>query len=129
MNQTFGSALQGFSVKIQRMERDVFVGVTEEVQRSVVEGSEITASPGQPVDTGALRASWTPQFVSQEEWQTTTHLNYATSVEDGVSYAHGGSPLVIRSEVGGSFSVRATRVGFSRIVEFVAARLRGKNGA
>jgi hypothetical protein len=123
----FRNQLLGFSVKIQRMERDVFVGVTEEVHKSIVEGSPITGAAGQPVDTGALRASWTPAFLDANTWQDTTHLVYAPSLEDGVSYAHGGTPLTLRSATGGFHSVKATRVGFGRIVDYVVARVRGQN--
>jgi hypothetical protein len=126
---TFSQQLQGFSVKIVRMEREVFHGVTEEVQRSIVFGSEITAAPGQIVDTGALKASWTPQFTSESTWQTTTHLKYAPSIEDGVSYAHGGTPITQRSPAGGFHSVKLTRVGFPRIVDFIVRKVRGSNGS
>jgi hypothetical protein len=124
---TFSQSLQGFSVKITRMEREVFHGVTEEVQRSIVEGSELTGAPGQPVDTGALRASWTPQFVSDTEWRTTTHLKYAPGIEDGIS-SH-GTPITFHSQVGGAHSVWQTRRGFSHIVDYVLKKVRGQNGS
>jgi hypothetical protein len=132
---SFKSDLLGFSVKIQRMERDVFVGVTEEVHKSIVDGSPITGAMGQPVGQygpgynegrvgGALRASWTPAFVDRDTWQTTTHLNYAPGIEDGIG-PHG--PIELRSTRGGLHSVKTTRVGFSRIVEYVTAKVRGTN--
>jgi hypothetical protein len=117
----FRNQLLGFSVKIQRMERDVFVGVTEEVHKSIVEGSPITGAAGQPVDTGALRASWTPAFLDANTWQDTTHLIYAPVIEDNLRGA------TLRSSVGGFHSVRYTRVGFSRIVDYVVQKVRGTN--
>jgi hypothetical protein len=121
---SFKDQTQAFSVKVFRMERDVFHGVTEEVQRSLVEGSEITGAAGQPVDTGTLKASFTPQFIDANTWQTSTHLKYATSIEDGVSYAHGGRPMTLRSATGGFHSAKQTRVGFPRIVEWVVQKVK-----
>lgn len=114
---TFRDRLNGVTMRIHARNRAVFVGVATEVQRSVVFGSEITGAPGQPVDTGALRASWIPEFISPTEWQTTTKLEYAEGIENGVG-AHG--PLTLRSAVGGFHSVALTRAGFGRIVEHVA---------
>jgi hypothetical protein len=122
----FSDDLTKFSVKTGRLTNDVFVGCTEEVHRSIVEGSEITGAPGQAVDTGALRASFTPQFLDANTWQTTTHLAYAPSLEDGVSYAHGGTPMTLRSPTGGFHSAKLTRVGWPRIVDYVTAKLRSR---
>jgi hypothetical protein len=126
MADSFSKQLNGFSVKVFRMEREVFHGVTEEVQRSIVEGSELTGAVGQPVDTGALKASWTPQFVSPTEWRTTTHLAYAPGIEDGIS-SH-GTPITFRSQVGGKHSLKQTRIGFPRIVDYIVSKVRGRNG-
>jgi hypothetical protein len=119
----FGDDLTKFSVKTGRLTNDVFVGCTEEVHRSIVEGSEITGAPGQPVDTGALRASWTPQFLDKDTWQDTTNVEYAPIIEDTVRGA------TLRSAVGGFHSVRYTRVGFPKIVEVVIRRVRGNAGS
>jgi hypothetical protein len=120
----FGDDLTKFSVKTGRLTNDVFVGCTEEVHRSIVEGSEITGAPGQPVDRGILKASWTPQFLDANTWQDTTHLAYAPSIEDLISYANGGSPITIRSAVGGGHSVKQTRVSWPRIVEHVTEKVK-----
>jgi hypothetical protein len=112
---TFGDDLTKFSVKTGRLEQDVFVGCTEEVHRSIVEGSEITGAPGQPVDTANLRNSWTPQFLDANTWQDTTHVEYAEYVEDnvrGVTFKNHGP-----------HSVKLTRVGFPKIVEVVTRRV------
>lgn len=117
---SFREDLKRFSVKVQTRNRDIFVGMTEEVQRSVVEGSEITNSPGQPVDTGALKASWIPEFTSPTEWQTSTNLVYAPVIEAGVG-ANG--PLTLRSQVGGFHSVALTVAGAQAIADHVAKRV------
>jgi hypothetical protein len=115
----FSDDLTKFSVKTGRLTQDVFVGCTEEVHRSIVEGSEITGAPGQPVDTGALRASWTPEFIDKDTWQDTTHLIYAPIIEDNERGA------TLRSAVGGFYSVRMTRVAWPRIVDYVTQKVKG----
>lgn len=112
---TFSDDLARFQAKVAKRERDIFNGVTVEVHRSVVEGSEITGAPGQPVDIGTLHDSWTPDFVTPTLWQTTTHLNYAPIVEDnvrGVTFKNHGP-----------HSVKMTRVAFPLIVEAVTRRV------
>jgi hypothetical protein len=49
-------------MKLEAMTKQVFVDVATEAHRSIVEGSELTGAPGQPVDTGYLRASWLLAF-------------------------------------------------------------------
>jgi hypothetical protein len=106
-------------MRLRTTSKALFVGTTTEVQRSIVEGSEITGAPGQPVDTGALKASWIPEFVSESEWQTTTNLDYAPIIEDNLRGA------TLRSPVGGFHSVKRTVAGFPRIVEHVAREVGG----
>jgi hypothetical protein len=110
----FGEHLRAFALKAERITRDTFVNTTTEVQRSVVEGSEVTGAPGQPVDTGTLKNSFTPAFTSPTSWQTTTNLVYAPYIEDGVR--PDGVTLTLRSAVGGFHSVKLTRAGWERIV-------------
>jgi hypothetical protein len=122
---TFGDDLTKFSVKTRRLEQDVFVGCTEVVHESITDGHIVTGAAGQPVRSGALKASWTPQFLDANTWQDTTHLAYAPSIEDLISYANGGSPITIRSAVGGGHSVKQTRVSWPRIVDYVTQKVRG----
>ncbi len=109
---SFAADIQRFTMQTDRRLHDVFVRCTEEVQRSVVEGSEITGAPGQPVQTGALRASWIPQFIDRNTWQTSTNLTYAPIIEENQRGA------TLRSQVGGFHSVAATVAGWVRIVDF-----------
>ncbi len=113
---SFSQQLNGFGVKVERMERDVFHGITEEVHRSIVFGSEITAAPGSPVDIGTLRDSWTPMFVDENTWQDTTHLDYAPVIEDNVN------GVTFRNH--GPHSVKMTKSAFGRIVDVVTARIK-----
>lgn len=43
---------------VQRINADIMVGVTQDAYESITIGRPETGSPGQPVDTGYLRASW-----------------------------------------------------------------------
>jgi hypothetical protein len=121
----FGRELRSFSVKAERVTRATFVRCTTEVQRSLVEGSPLTGAPGQPVDTGTLRASFIPRFNSLTDWQITTPLVYAPYIEDGVR--PDGVTLSLRSVVGGFHSAKLTRAGWPQIVK--AAALASGGGA
>jgi len=109
---SFGDDLRLFADKVEARVQDVFIGCTGEVQRSVVEGSEVTAAPGQPVDTGTLKGSWIGEFESADAWHTTTNVEYAPYIEEGVG-------MTLRSEVGGFHSVALTRGGWQKIVDTV----------
>ena len=106
-------------VKLGTMLSDVFTQVAQEAQRSIVEGSEITGAPGQPVDTGHLKGSWQLVFDSPNTAIIGTNVVYAESIEDGLSSAHGGTPMTLRSTTGGFHSVALTVAGFNRIVDVV----------
>lgn len=119
---SFSDDLKRFTLKVETKTREDFVDVTTEVQRAVVEGSEIPGSPGQPVQTGNLKSSWVGRFVNPLLWTLETNVVYAKSIEDGISYAHGGTPMTLRSPVGGFHSVALTVAGFQKIVETVVQR-------
>lgn len=114
----FNDDLNRFARKLDKRVQDIFVGATGEVQKSVVDGSSVTGAPGQPVDTGALRSSWIPEFTSQVTWQTTTGLVYAPIIEDAVG-------ITLRSAVGGFHSVKLTRGGWANIVDHERRRVVG----
>ena len=113
---SYSSDIKRFTDKAERRARDVFVASTVEVRRSIVEGSTLTGAPGQPVDTGALRASFVDDFVSSTEWRIQTNIEYAPVIEDGIGK---NGPITLRSEVGGMHSVKKTVAGWDRIVTFV----------
>jgi hypothetical protein len=123
----FKDDLDRFAKKLDGRVKDVFVGATIEVHKSIVEGSPVTSAPGQPVDTGFLWTSWIPEHTSPSTWQTTTNVSYAPAIEDGIRGAYdpkgvdrppGFEPLGISQE-GGSGSVRLTRGGWQNIVDHV----------
>lgn len=115
-------------VVVGEMLKDTFVGIVEEATRSVVEGSALTGAPGQPVDTGYLKASWQTVFDSPSQATIGTNTVYAPSIEDGVSYAHGGTALTLRSPVGGFHSVALTVAGMDRIKKAVVERVKRERG-
>ncbi len=119
---SFDGDLKRFGLKCEVRTHEDFVGVTTEVHRSLVEGSEITGAPGQPVDEGILKGSFIPRFLSPWSWVDETNLEYAPSIEDGLSYANGGTPMTLRSPVGGFHSAKLTVAGFQKIVETVNKR-------
>lgn len=111
---SFGDDLRLFAAKVEQRQRDVFQSTVLEVKRSVQEGSELTGAPGQPVDTGNLRASWQATFPEQWVGEVSTAVEYAEPIEEGVG-PHG--PMTLRSAVGGFHSVKLTRAGWDRIVD------------
>lgn len=116
---SFGSDIRAFADKAKRRHDAVFAGVVTEVHRSIVEGSQITGAPGQPVDTGHLRASWSMSFPDAHTAIVSTNVEYAPVIEDNLRGA------TVRSAVGGFHSVKLTRAGFNRIVENVLQRVTG----
>ena len=120
---SFASDLKRFGDKYDRRARDFHIGVTDEVQRSVVEGSALTGAPGQPVAAvlgGTLKGSWIPSHIAPFRWRTVTNTVYAPSIEDLIG-PHG--KITIRSSVGGGHSVKLTRAGWQNIVDHVARRV------
>lgn len=126
-------------VKLGAMLSDVFTMVAQEAHRSVVEGSEITGAPGQPVGQygpgyhngehgGHLKGSWQLVFDSPNVAVIGTNVEYAESIEDGLSYAHGGTPMTLRSTVGGFHSVAQTEAGIPKIVAAVTERVKRQHG-
>jgi hypothetical protein len=111
---SFPGQLHHFSLLCQTRNHDTFVRSVELTHQSVQIGSPITAAPGQPVDTGNLRASWQVQYHSESEAEISTNVAYAPPIEDGVGKY---GPLKLRSAVGGFHSVKLTVAGFPRIVD------------
>ena len=130
---TWAEDLRRFTATVQTRTHDVFVDTATEALRSIVEGSEITGAPGQPVDTGALRASWQLTYDEPTTAVISTNLVYAPIIEDGMREASLNvtgrgqtmQAITLRSEVGGFHSVRLTRAGIQRIVDVMTARRTG----
>lgn len=107
---SFDQDLGRFTLKL-RARKALFVNVAGATKRSITDGSQVTAAPGQPVDTGALKASWILGFPSPTLAEITTNIVYAPVIEDNVRGAR------LRSKVGGFHSVKLTVAGFQRLVD------------
>lgn len=116
--------MRGAFVRLEALTKDAFLGVVLEATRSVVEGSELTGAPGQPVDTGALKASWQTTFDSPERATIGTNIDYAEAVEEGIG-PHGPRVYGKKNNIGGSHSVALTVGGMGRIVDAVTRRAAG----
>lgn len=105
--------------------RAVFHASVFKAHESITVGSSLTDAPGQPKLHGALRQSYQIEILSPTQARIASNKKYARSIEDGVSYAHGGVPLTIRSKVGGTHSIEKTALNFDRIVADAIRRVGG----
>lgn len=115
----FASDMNRIMAKIEAREAALASGVGEECLRSIVEGSELTGAPGQPVGEGKLRDSWS-RTVTGHEQLIATSSPYAAKEEEGM---HGSEPIEQHSTEGGPHSVKLTVAGFGRIVDHVTQRV------
>jgi hypothetical protein len=119
---SFAADIQAFIMKAERVTQDVFVNVVAATHTSITDGSAVTGAPGQPVDTGALKASWQLEYDTPTSALISTNIAYAEGIENGIG-PHG--PLTLRSAVGGFHSVALTRAGFANIVADEGAKVQG----
>jgi len=124
---SFAADVQRFVTIVQTRRKAVYVGTATAAHESIVRGRPETGAPGQPVDTGFLRNSWTIA-IGPTEAIIGTNVAYARVVEDNgdrSKYNPSGvmpppkAPLAgrqrIKSEVGGPHSVKLTVAGASRL--------------
>jgi len=112
---SFADDINKFAIKVQTNSRAVFVNTASHAYESIVNGDTLTGAPGQPVDTGALRASWQLIFNSPTEARIATNIEYAPYVEDNVRG--------VKFKNHGPHSVALTIAGMSRIVAVEAAKV------
>jgi hypothetical protein len=117
---SFAEDISKFATKVQTNSQAVFVNTASHVYESIVNGDQLTGAPGQPVQTGALRASWNLTFDSPTDATISTNMVYAPAIEDAVG-PHGS--LTLRSQVGGFHSVALTVAGMPRIVAAESAKV------
>jgi len=124
----FSAALKAFNVTAEDRVRRSFINATELVAESLVEGSELTGAPGQPValkDGGNLKASFQQEFLSPTVWQISTNVEYAPYIEDGANDVAFFDPARgdPRSEVGGYHSAKLTEASYAdRIIPHAVAK-------
>lgn len=128
-----GDQMRAFVKVVESRQQQVFTGMVDEIHRSIVEGSEITGAPGQPVGQthiehgqthvgGTLKISWQKWFNSPTSAMIATDIVYAPSIEHGIGRF---GELTLRSSVGGFHSVKMTVAAWQRIADYVVARVRG----
>lgn len=116
----FKDAIDKWTGKTKKRLRFVFVNSIALAHESITEGSLLTGAPGQPVQTGQLKASWIVE-ATETKARITSNLRYARPIEDG---QRNGKELTLRSSVGGFHSVKLTVAGWQRIVEYATSRAR-----
>jgi hypothetical protein len=118
---SFGLDVKRFSAKAANRAREVADLATHLAWESIVEGSPITGAPGQPVDAGALKGSWTENYgkLKNEILQNNPPLIYAPMIEDGT---RAGRALTLRSQVGGFHSLALTRIAWGKLVDEAVRR-------
>jgi phage gpG-like protein len=116
-------AVRVMLAQIHQTTAAIFEDVGMEAQRSIVEGSELTGAPGQPVDTGNLKTSWTRSYDSPTRQTIGTNVVYAPFIEDGVG-PHG--PLTLRSTLGGFHSIAHTLNRLQNVLDVVTKRHGGR---
>jgi len=118
---SFQADLAAFQLKVLHRQRLIHAEVSNELRRSVVRGSGLTGSPGQPVQTGNLAGSWNLTFPEVLLSELLTNVVYAPPIEEGMGK---GGKLTLRSQVGGFHSVKLTRAGFPNIVKHVMGKVK-----
>lgn len=135
---TFADQVTAFRRTLEQRARDVHTVAADLAHQSIVEGSPLTGAPGQPVDTGNLRASWQRLIDGPLEQRIVTNVVYAPAIEDGIRHGEvvgigpddatdriksPDTPLTLRSAVGGFHSVKLTRAGWPAIVRAAVAEV------
>jgi hypothetical protein len=119
---TFRQDMKRFATTTEIRASGVYIGAAQLALRSIQYGSDLTGSPGQPVQSGALLHSWVLEPTDARRAVIYTDSPYAPQNEDGIARP-GGGPYIQRSTRGGRWSVRKTRTGWQRIVDYVATTL------
>ncbi len=117
---SFTDDIKGFTVKLEAKNQELFANIVSATKESIVNGSPVTGSPGQPVDTANLRNSWTEGFESESVATISTNVEYAPYVEEGLAH---GQPAHFQNH--GPHSVEQTALGFDRLVVDEARKLEG----
>ena len=119
---SFAGDLRAFSTRLDGRAAAVFEGVVAEAKASIITGSALTGSPGQPVGaTGDMRASWTEQRPGPYVAEITTKDPGSFAIEHGRRL---GRRLHRRATIGGFHSLKLTMAHFGRILTAVVAEVR-----
>lgn len=125
---SFNADLNRFAVKVTARTTKVMFSTATKIHESITVGSATTGAPGQPVDTGFLRASWTLTNFP-ESAEIATNVAYAPVIEHNLRTAYnpagklpprqtnadGSSRRPVKSTVGGHHSVKLTVAAADRL--------------
>lgn len=102
---------------LEQMYRVTFLRIVTKAHTSIQEGSALTGSKGQPVQSGQLQLSVQTEFEGELRAVIGVGqgLPYARGIEDGID-GRTGRPLTLRSPVGGFHSVALTVAGMPAII-------------
>jgi hypothetical protein len=110
-----GTSPRTMAYRIKKQTAEIFAGTVAHAFQSIVEGSPITGAPGQPVDTGNLRASWQTTFESPTVALISTNVEYAPYVEDNVNN--------VTFKNHGPHSIKLTVAGLQQVVDAEIVRV------
>lgn len=123
------SNLPEFARELQTTERFIHRYVTELAADSIINGSALTGSPGQPHDLADADPSSGKDWEIVYEGETSSTIGNADksarSVEEGFSHKHGRPLTKLKSPQGGFHSVAITHQNSDKIVASVIQRVRG----
>jgi hypothetical protein len=121
----FADAVRKFADETMAKEQAIFEAVVELAYESIVNGSMLTGSPGQPESTrqdppwGHLKDSWTVTYRGNTAHIHTGHPG-ARTIEKGTRL---GKSLVLHYGNGGFHSVELTKAGFMHLVSAAIAQV------
>lgn len=120
MSGTFQDALKRAVIQIEVATKDVVTEAVALTADSIVNGSSVTGSPGQPSDL--RKGAWKVQRLTDWYAVISTGAKSARSVEDGMSYKYGRPLTKLHSHVGGFHSALATAAGFPRLLSLAVKK-------
>lgn len=115
----FATQVQKFKVHVGELSQNVHNAAADMVLVSIKDGSPITGAPGQPVDRGTLRDSWTRTDKDKDTAVIATDAAYAAVIEDNLNL-NSGRGFFFKNH--GSHSVKLTITGWLKIVEQAVAQ-------
>lgn len=115
------SAIPQVMAKITRDIDSIHTGTFNLVRKSIIEGDPISNAPGQPED---LRDKFQPVDEGARKTSLGVADRSAASVESGISQFN-GHPITLHSPIGGSHSIKLTRMAEDAIVRKVVTDVVG----
>jgi len=119
MTVSFKVSLDSWVNEIQGQGAELIQRVNNHVERSLRFGSHVTGAPGQPVKTRFLLESYI-----RGGSLATGVISHSFTAPYASIIEHNARGATLRSKVGGWHSVKLTRLGFNRIVDYEATKMK-----